>query len=123
MKDNFRKFSVFSSLFILILLLLGCTIGAIDSAAGTYYLVYEDGPLMDRVDVDYYMMLDGKGSGEYHKDDKVHKINYKFDNPNITITDNLTGIKYSGTLSEGELLIYDGKIDDPMTSEYLFRID
>ena len=71
--------------------------------------------------MNYKFILDGKGGGEYHKEDKVHKIKYKFEDPDITITDNLTGIIYKGTLSDGQLHVYDGKIGDDITSEFLFE--
>lgn len=92
-----------------------------DEAAGTYYFVYEKGPIFYRENLDYKMILDGKGKGEYHKEVRVHTIKYKFEDPNIVITDNMTGIVYKGTLSDGKLLVYDGAKSDKMTSEFLFQ--
>ncbi len=93
----------------------------LDSAIGTYYFVYEYGPMYTRDNLNYKIVLDGKGKGEYHKDDSIHKIKYEFDKPDIIIKDNTSGIIYKGTLSKGELLLYDGRIGDDMTSEFLFK--
>ena len=92
-----------------------------DGAVGTYYFVYEKAPLKTIYERDSKMILDGKGGGEYYKEEYVHKIKYKFEAPNIVITDNNTGIVYKGTLEGGELKLLDGELYGITTSEFLFK--
>ena len=114
--------SVFTCILAISSMLSSCSLAKeTDGAAGTYYLVYENGPTYTRDDVDFKFILDGKGRGEYHKESNIHKVNYKYNNPDILITDNLTGIEYKGTLTEGKLHVYDGPIGDDLTSEFLFQ--
>ncbi len=92
-----------------------------DGAVGTYYFVYEKAPFKTIDNRDSRMILDGKGGGEYYKEEYVHKIKYKFEAPNIVITDNNTGIVYKGTLEGGELKLLDGELYGTTTSEFLFK--
>lgn len=99
-----------------------CSPKTADSSVGEYLFVSEDGPIVNHDYAGDKMVLDGFGGGEYHHKGNVHKIKYTFDNPNISITDDLTGIKYTGTLTGTDLLLYDGNPNTGlMTSEFLFR--
>ncbi len=122
MNNILMKLLIIISLLLFMLSSVACSLDSkSDGKAGTYYLVYEDGPIYDRDDSNYKMVLDGKGSGEYHKGGNIHKIRYKLDDSEIEITDKLTGIVYKGTVSDGQLHVYDGRIGDDFTSEFLFE--
>ena len=108
-------------LFTLILFTIACSSSETDKAVGVYEFVYERAPLKSYENLDSKMVLDGHGKGEYYREENVHKIKYTFDDPNIVITDSLTGIKYTGTLSEGELHLLDGPEGGGTTSEFLFK--
>ena len=95
--------------------------GGKDGAEGTYYFVYEKGPLFVKDNKDYSIVLYGNGKGEYNREGNKHKLKYTFNNPDIEIMDNMTGIKYKGTVSDGDLLFYDGDPDDPTVSEFFFQ--
>ena len=99
----------------------GKAVVAVDKARGEYTFVWEKAPLFTRYDVDSKFVLDGFGEGEYHKEGNVHKIKYTFNDPNIEISDKLTGIKYQGTVIDGELELYDGSPDSSMVSHFLFK--
>lgn len=118
-----RKTILFFLSSILTLILLACSssLHDIDDAVGVYNFVYEQAPLKRIDSRDSMMILDGYGKGEYHKEGYVHEIKYTFEDPDIVITDKQTGIKYSGTLVEGELLLYDGIEGGRTTSEFLFK--
>lgn len=114
MKKIFCLFIAF-----LLFAIAGCS--KVDDAQGKYYFVYEQAPLKRIESRDSMMILDGYGKGEYHKEGYVHEIKYTFKDPDIVITDKQTGIKYSGTLVDGELLLYDGIEGGRTTSEFLFK--
>ncbi len=118
-----RAICIVLSVLTMMIIFSGCTREPkeTDGAVGEYLFVYEKAPLAYHENLDYKMILDGYGGGEYHKNNNVHKIKYTYDEPNIVITDNMTGIKYKGTLENGKLLLYDGSKTDAMTSEFLFE--
>ncbi len=112
-----------SSVMIIIVFLIGCTNKAeVDEAVGKYYFVYERAPLHYYDDLDYIMTLDGYGKGEWKREDKIHNIKYTLNGNNIKIEDKLTGIYYNGTVSDGQLHLYDGDPNDMMVTEYMFEV-
>lgn len=123
MKNLKKGLAVLSVLMAVLMALTACTTGekVPDKARGEYTFVWEKAPLFTRYDVDSKFVLDGFGEGEYHKEGNVHKIKYTFNDPNIEISDKLTGIKYRGTVIDGELELYDGSPDSSMVSHFLFE--
>ena len=121
MKYNFKFVAlIFANL--LIFLLIGCSINSEPGEEiGTYYFVYEKGLTYTKTESDNCFILDGKGGGQYQKDEYTHNIKYTYEKPDIVIEDKLTGIKYKGTLSDGKLLVLDGKEGADTTSEFLFQ--
>ena len=111
---------IISVLMIFMLALAACS-KTPDGALGEYVFVVENGPIFTKENVDSKMILDGYGSGEYHKKDYVHKIKYTYESPNIEISDSITGIKYNGTLINGELHLYDGDPNSMTVSEFFFQ--
>ena len=90
-------------------------------SAGTYYFVYEKGPLVTHTDYDYTITLDGYGKGVFLKKGNEHKLKYNYTSDGtITFTDQMTRIKYNGTLKDGELLFYDEDPDSLMVTEYYY---
>ena len=113
-------------LFMAILLTMGLCFAACsktaDAAGGTYYFVWEKLSTITNTTYDYKFVLDGFGGGEYHHKGSVHKIKYEYQsNGDINIKDTITGIKYNGTLINGELHLYDGNPDSLTVSEFLYR--
>lgn len=98
-----------------------CTQKTPDGARGTYIFVYEKGPLFSSTDLDYQFILDGYGGGEYIHKGSTHKVKYKLEGTTINLTDTITGIKYNGTLQNGELHIYDGNPTSVNVSEFLYQ--
>ena len=92
-----------------------------DSAKGTYNFVYEKGPLISSTEFDYQFILDGYGGGEYIHKGSTHKVKYKLEGTTINLTDTITGIKYNGTLQNGELHIYDGNPNGLNVTEFLYQ--
>ena len=92
-----------------------------DGAKGTYDFVYEKGPIYSSTEYDYQFILDGYGGGEYIHKGSTHKVKYKLEGTTINLTDTITGIKYNGTLQNGELHIYDGNPTSINVTEFLYQ--
>ncbi|MBR4581440.1 MAG: hypothetical protein IKO32_09420 [Lachnospiraceae bacterium] len=122
-----RKKSFVKSLLILVVLTallvpaFACSEGPADGQQGKYLCEYEKGPLFSLDYPDYYYTLDGHGKGEYYHKNSTHKVKYTYSSDGtINLQDTITGIKYNGTLKNGELHIYDGNKDSATVSEFLF---
>lgn len=95
-----------------------------DGAQGTYNFVKENMAVFSNSTYDYQFILDGLGTGNYLHKGSEHKVKYEYNSADhtISIKDTMTGIKYTGTLSEsGELHIYDGNPNSPMVSEFYYQ--
>lgn len=104
-----------------LLMLAACGETPMPGSAGTYYFVYEKGPLVTHTDYDYTITLDGYGKGIYLKKGNEHKIKYTYTSDGtINFTDQMTSIKYNGTLKDGELLFYDEDPDSITVTEYYY---
>ena len=102
--------------------LTGCGSKMPAGSYGTYELEWESISIIEKTDQDFKFILDGKGGGEYHHKGSVHKVKYTYDESgNIRIDDTITGIRYNGTLLNGELHIYDGNPDSDTVSEFLYK--
>ena len=125
MYNNIFKKKYFNIIIVFLLTLnflnFACSPSVVDKAVGEYVFVYEKAPLKTYENLDSKFVLDGHGKGEYHREGNIHTIKYTIDDTNIVITDSLTGIKYTGTLSEGELHLLDGPEGGGTTSEFLFK--
>ena len=109
-------------LLIFVFIISACTSNKVmDSAKGTYNFVYEKGPLISSTEFDYQFILDGYGGGEYIHKGSTHKVKYKLEGTTINLTDTITGIKYNGTLQNGELHIYDGNPNGLNVTEFLYQ--
>jgi hypothetical protein len=105
----------------LMLPVLGCSSGPADGAQGKYVCEWERGPVLSRDKPNYYYTLDGHGKGEYYHKDSTHKVKYTYNSDGtINLQDTITGIKYNGTLENGQLHIYDGNKDSMTVTEFLF---
>ena len=96
----------------------------LDGAQGTYDFVKENMAVFSSSTYDYQFILDGMGTGSYLHKGSEHKVKYEYNSVDrsISIKDTMTGIKYTGTLSEsGELHIYDGNPNSPMVSEFYYQ--
>ena len=88
---------------------------------GTYYFVYEKGPLVTHTDYDYTITLDGYGKGIYLKKGNEHKLKYTYTSDGkIEFTDQMTRIKYNGTIKDGVLLFYDEDPESITVTEYYY---
>ena len=82
---------------------------------------YERGPMFSLDHPNYYYTLDGYGKGEYYHKESTHKVKYTYNSDGtIYLTDTITGIKYNGTLQNGELIIYDGDKNNIMVTTFKF---
>ena len=100
---------------------LACSSGPADGQQGKYVCEWEKGPIYTLDHPNYYYTLDGHGKGEYYHKDSTHKVKYTYSSDGtINLQDTITGIKYNGTLINGELHIYDGNKDSATVSEFLF---
>ena len=109
-------------LLIYVFIISACSSNKImDGAKGTYNFVYEKGPLISSTEFDYQFILDGYGGGEYIHKGSTHKVKYKLEGTTINLTDTITGIKYTGTLQNGELHIYDGNPNGLNVTEFLYQ--
>ena len=123
-----KKKSILKSAIVLLLIaalmipLFGCaSSGPADGVQGKYWCEWERGPVLSRDKPNYYYTLDGHGKGEYYHKDSTHKIKYTYNSDGtIYITDTISGVKYNGTLENGELHIYDGNKDNVTVTEFLF---
>ena len=116
-----KKLIVFLSFMSVLLTLTACGETPMPGSAGTYYFVYEKGPLQTHTDYDYTITLDGYGKGIYLKKGNEHKIKYTYTSDGtINFTDQMTRIKYNGTLKDGELIFYDEDQNSVTVTEYYF---
>ena len=107
---------------IMAFLITGCSNKEPDGLKGTYYFVYEKGPMFSADNLDYTFTLDGYGKGEYYHKGATHKIKYQYAyDGTIFVTDTITGIKYNGTLIDGELHLYDGNPESITVTEFLYQ--
>ncbi len=92
-----------------------------DAAKGEYFFVYEKGPLFSQNNPDDKFILDGYGKGEYIRKGLTRPIKYDYAyDGTIHITDKKTGIKYTGTCKNGDLLLYDGNPESATVTEFLY---
>ena len=116
-----KKLILSVSFMSLLLMLAACGETPMPGSAGTYYFVYEKGPLVTHTDYDYTITLDGYGKGIYLKKGNEHKIKYTYTSDGtINFTDQMTRIEYNGTLKDGELLFYDEDPDSITVTEYYY---
>lgn len=125
MKRIVRNSIIVTALSILLCVaLLGCMPKEADGIQGTYNFVRENMAVISNTTYNYQFILDGFGTGDYIHKGSTHKVKYEY-NPvdrSITIKDTITGIKYSGTLSEsGELHVYDGNPNGTLVSEFFYQ--
>ena len=121
-------FSIFSKKLIavlsfmsVLLMLTACGETPMPGSQGTYYFVYEKGPLATHTDYDYTITLDGYGKGIYLKKGNEHKIKYTYTSDGkIEFTDQMTRIKYNGTIKDGVLLFYDEDPESITVTEYYY---
>ena len=117
-----KIFIIIAISIIFVLIITACSSNKVmDSAKGTYNFVYEKGPLISSTEFDYQFILDGYGGGEYIHKGSTHKVKYKLEGTTINLTDTITGIKYTGTLQNGELHIYDGNPNGLNVTEFLYQ--
>ena len=117
-----KLYFITAILLIFVFIISACTSNkVVDSAKGTYNFVYEKGPLISSTEFDYQFILDGYGGGEYIHKGSTHKVKYKLEGTTINLTDTITGIKYNGTLQNGELHIYDGNPTSINVTEFLYQ--
>ena len=117
-----KLYFITAILLIFVFIISACTSNKVmDSAKGTYNFVYEKGPLISSTEFDYQFILDGYGGGEYIHKGSTHKVKYKLEGTTINLTDTITGIKYTGTLQNGELHIYDGNPNGLNVTEFLYQ--
>jgi hypothetical protein len=104
-----------------LLMLTACGETPMPGSQGTYYFVYEKGPLATHTDYDYTITLDGYGKGIYLKKGNEHKLKYTYTSDGkIEFTDQMTRIKYNGTIKDGELLFYDEDPESITVTEYYY---
>ena len=116
-----KKLILIFSCLSLLAALAACGETPMPGSAGKYYFVYEKGPLVTHTDYDYTITLDGYGKGVLLKKGNEHKLKYNYTSDGtITFTDQMTRIKYNGTLKDGELLFYDEDPDSLMVTEYYY---
>ena len=102
-------------------MLTACGETPMPGSQGTYYFVYEKGPLATHTDYDYTITLDGYGKGVYLKKGNEHKLKYTYTSEGkIEFTDQMTRIKYNGTIKDGVLLFYDEDPDSITVTEYYY---
>lgn len=111
---------------LLIVSAFGCASATkpMDGAQGTYDFVKENMAVITNTTYDYQFILDGQGRGNYLHKGSDHKVKYEYNaaDGSIWIKDTMTGIKYTGTLSEsGELHIYDGNPNSITVSEFFYQ--
>ena len=117
-----KLYFITAILLIFVFIISACSSNKVmDNAKGTYNFVYEKGPLISSTEFDYQFILDGYGGGEYIHKGSTHKVKYKLEGTTINLTDTITGIKYTGTLQNGELHIYDGKPNGLNVTEFLYQ--
>lgn len=117
-----KLYFITAILLIFVFIISACSSNKVmDSAKGTYNFVYEKGPLISSTEFDYQFILDGYGGGEYIHKGSTHKVKYKLEGTTINLTDTITGIKYTGTLQNGELHIYDGNPNGLNVTEFLYQ--
>ncbi|MBR5917565.1 MAG: hypothetical protein IKZ76_05740 [Lachnospiraceae bacterium] len=103
------------------LMLTACGETPMPGSQGTYYFVYEKGPLATHTDYDYTITLDGYGKGVYLKKGNEHKLKYTYTSDGkIEFTDQMTRIKYNGTIKDGVLLFYDEDPESITVTEYYY---
>ena len=119
---TFRIAIAFAALSIVLGFLTACSNTNMPSGSeGVYYFVYEKGPLFSNYESDNKITLDGKGKGTYLHKGNTHQIKYEYSsNGDINIYDSNTGIRYNGTLKDGDLLLYDEEKDSMTVTEFLF---
>ena len=116
-----KKIILILSCLSVLAVLAACGGTPMPGSAGTYYFVYEKGPLKTNTDCDYTITLDGYGKGVLLKKGNEHKLKYTYTSDGtITFTDQMTRLKYNGTLKDGDLLFYDEDKGDLMVSEYYY---
>ena len=123
-KTNFKIVALMLAMItVLVFCMTACSGGGEpDGAQGEYLFEWEKLAVITRTDYDYKFILDGHGGGEYHHKGSVHKIKYEYQTSgDINIKDTITGIKYNGTLINGELHIYDGDPNSDMVSEFMYK--
>lgn len=117
----FKKMIVIFSCVAVLATLFACGGTPMPGSQGTYYFVYEKGPLVTHTEYDYKITLDGQGSGILYKKGNEHKLKYNYTSDGtITFTDQMTGIKYNGTLTDGDLIFYDGGKDNVTVTEFYY---
>ena len=116
-----KKLIVVISFMSVLLMLTACGETPMPGSQGTYYFVYEKGPLATHTDYDYTITLDGYGKGVYLKKGNEHKLKYTYTSDGkIEFTDQMTRIKYNGTIKDGELLFYDEDPESITVTEYYY---
>lgn len=121
MSGHLKAMMLLAVCVILAISALACTSSPADGQAGKYMCEWEKGPIYSLDHPNYYYTLDGHGKGEYYHKDSTHKVKYTYSSDgSIKLEDTITGIKYNGTLINGELHIYDGNPESATVSEFLF---
>ena len=116
-----KKLIAVLSFMSVLLMLTGCGETPMPGSQGTYYFVYEKGPLVTHTDYDYTITLDGYGKGIYLKKGNEHKLKYTYTSDGkIEFTDQMTRIKYNGTIKDGVLLFYDEDPESITVTEYYY---
>ena len=116
-----KRVIVVISFMSVLLMLTACGETPMSGSQGTYYFVYEKGPLATHTDYDYTITLDGYGKGVYLKKGNEHKLKYTYTSDGkIEFTDQMTRIKYNGTIKDGVLLFYDEDSESITVTEYYY---
>ena len=88
---------------------------------GEYIKIVGDDDSNKNVDEEFFLELDANGMGKHHRDGEVYDVVWSLDGEKFTMTEKfISEIKYTGTLKDGKLDIFNGDPTDIWTYEYVY---
>lgn len=128
MRHTAKLLALLLAIGMLAALLVGCSGGADanDPNLGTYkgvswcFVTSPDSPVTDE---EFSLELKAGGKGVDKRDGYEYDVNWKLDGENFEMTESFLGveIKYTGTLKDGKLDIFNGDPEDWLTVEYIYE--